>query len=146
MNYRLFQYPLPAPEELEDLNAFLASHKVASVSHHVATANGASMLLFVVQTLASSAPTAPSKAPKVDYKNELSEQDFALFSRLREERKKIAGIEGVPVYAIFTNAQLAAMARDGAKTSADIAKIPGVGEARVENYAQRLLAILNPGK
>ena len=29
MNYRLFQYPLPAPPELEDLNACLATHRIS---------------------------------------------------------------------------------------------------------------------
>ena len=33
MNYRVFQYPLPTPPELDELNAYLANERVASVVH-----------------------------------------------------------------------------------------------------------------
>lgn len=36
MVFRVFQYPLPAPPELEDLNAWLSTHRVVVVTHHVA--------------------------------------------------------------------------------------------------------------
>jgi hypothetical protein len=56
MTYRLFQYPLPGPPELEDLNSYLASHRVAAVTQHlVQTASGA-MLVFIVQTVQGEAP------------------------------------------------------------------------------------------
>jgi hypothetical protein len=49
MNYRVFQYRLPAPSELEDLNSYLRSKRVASVTHHLAiTAGGASQGLHGV--------------------------------------------------------------------------------------------------
>ena len=43
----------------------------------------------------------------MDYGEVLSAEEFAVFSRLREERRKWAESEGAPVYTIFTNAQLA---------------------------------------
>lgn len=58
MNYRAFQYPLPAPPELEELNAYLAAHRVASVTQHLAATSGGSMLVFVVETAAGGSESA----------------------------------------------------------------------------------------
>ena len=48
---------------------------------------------------------------KIDYKAVLSEGAFAVFSLLRDLRKTLAEAEGVPIYAVFTNEQLAKAAR-----------------------------------
>ena len=55
MNYSLFQYPLPAPPELEDLNAYLSRHRVAGVTQYLAATAGGSMLVFVVETVTAAA-------------------------------------------------------------------------------------------
>jgi superfamily II DNA helicase RecQ len=78
----------------------------------------------------------------VDYREQLSAEEFAVFSRLRDERKKWAEAEGVPVYTIFTNAQLAAMVRQRVTTAAALGGIDGIGPARVAKYGDRLLAVL----
>jgi superfamily II DNA helicase RecQ len=143
MNYRVFQYPLPAPPELEDLNAYLASHRVAAVTQHLVQAEGGAMLVFIVQTVAGEAPgKGRSPEARTDYREVLNAEDFQVFSRLRDERKKIAEAEGVPVYAIFTNAQLAEMVTRKVCTPADMGGIEGIGKARVEKHAARLLTIL----
>jgi hypothetical protein len=63
MRFRLFQYTLPAGEDLADLNAFLASERVAAVSHHVVPHAGGPLLVFVVET-AGVRPNA--QGPRVD--------------------------------------------------------------------------------
>ena len=69
---------------------------------------------FCVEYL-ESAPAAPrrraSKLPKVDYKEVLKPEEFEVFSRLRDWRKGVAEKEGVPVYVVFTNEQLAEMVK-----------------------------------
>ena len=42
-----------------------------------------------------------------DYKQVLKPEEFEVFSRLREWRKGVAEKEGVPVYVVFSNEQLA---------------------------------------
>ena len=64
---------------------------------------------------------------KTDYKEILSEPDFAIFAKLRDVRKAIAQSEAVPVYTIFTNEQLAQMVTSKATTRAALAKIDGLG-------------------
>jgi superfamily II DNA helicase RecQ len=144
MRFRLFQYTLPAPPELEDLNAFLGSQRVASVSHQFVKNGGSAMLVFVVEMVTSpSAKGAAPNAGKIDYRELLTTEQFAVFSRLRDERKKWAEAEGVPVYTVFTNAQLADMVKRTARTTEDLRAIDGMGPARVDKYGARLLAILS---
>ncbi len=79
---------------------------------------------------------------KVDYREVLNEQDFAVFAKLRDLRKEIAQASGVPVYAVFNNEQLAKMVQEKARTKADLEAIAGVGDARIEKYGPRFLDFL----
>lgn len=141
MSYHLFQYSLPAPGELGDLNTFLGTHRVVTVQHHIVNTPNGAFLVFVVQTTGGET-MSPSAKSKIDYKEELTPEQFAIFSRLREERKKMAEAEGVPVYTIFTNEQLAEMVRLPARSLADLGRIEGIGKARLDKQGPRLLAIL----
>ena len=92
---------------------------------------------------ATSATGAVRARNKVDYRERLSPEDFAVFARLREVRKEIAQADAVPVYAIFTNEQLAQMVQARATTKAALEKIAGVGDARIEKYGPRVLEFLH---
>ena len=74
---------------------------------------------------------------KVDYREVLSAEDFAVFSKLREVRKGLAEKEGVPPYTIFTNEQFATVVRQKVTTKAALEKVEGVGAARLEKYGLR---------
>ncbi|MBQ1932231.1 MAG: HRDC domain-containing protein [Muribaculaceae bacterium] len=80
---------------------------------------------------------------KIDYRNVLNEQQFALFSKLRNVRKKIAASEVVPPYAIFIDAELAEIAKLQSITLASMKTISGIGEKKVERYGQQILNMLN---
>ena len=64
----------------------------------------------------------------------LKPEEFEVFSRLREWRKTAADKEGVPVYVVFTNEQLAEMVQKRMSTKAALQEIEGVGEARVQAF------------
>ncbi|MEO0444438.1 MAG: HRDC domain-containing protein [Verrucomicrobiota bacterium] len=149
MHVRLFQYPFPAPDELPELNRFLAEEKVVSLKHHiVSSATGGAMLVFVVETVGSTLAKHGASAgrgsteARIDYKKVLSEEDFSVFSELREARKKAAQKEDVPIYAVFTNEQLATMVRERIREVAQIRKIPGVAEGRVTKYGEAMVQVL----
>ncbi|MDP6507252.1 MAG: HRDC domain-containing protein, partial [Planctomycetota bacterium] len=89
-----------------------------------------------------SAPSQKGKTPSIDYRDILNEADFGVFRRLRELRKQLAEAEGKPVYTIFTNAQLAEMAKRRTGTKAQLHEIEGVGEAKVEKYGEQFLKAL----
>ena len=66
----------------------------------------------------------------------------ALFEALRAERRRLADGHGVPAYVIFHDATLAQMAEERPRTLADLARIGGVGAAKLERYGEQFLAVI----
>jgi superfamily II DNA helicase RecQ len=125
-----------------DLNAFLARHRVVSIKRELTTQDGTAIWAVCVEYLTASGeerrPGSLGRS-RVDYKQLLPADEFAVFARLREIRKEIAQEDAVPVYAVFTNEQLAQVVQLRCRTPADLRRIEGVGEARIEKYADRIL-------
>jgi superfamily II DNA helicase RecQ len=148
MPFHVFQFPLPGDANLAELNACLQSRRIVSVTHQVIQSGGAALLVFVVQSAggetAGSAASGASRpdAQRIDYRETLDAPSYALFSKLREERQKLADAEGVPVYTVFSNAHLAAFVTRGVKSKADMSAIGGIGQGRVDKYGERFLALL----
>jgi ATP-dependent DNA helicase RecQ len=65
---------------------------------------------------------------------------------LRRLRADLAREEGRAPYGIFPNAALAELAARRPRSVADLAEIPGLGEARVRKYGPRILEALGGGK
>ncbi|MGB5179250.1 MAG: DNA helicase RecQ, partial [Gammaproteobacteria bacterium] len=65
--------------------------------------------------------------------------DEVLFDHLRELRKHIAGVEGVPPYIVFGDASLVQMARDKPVDAAGLLNITGVGQHKLEKYGSDFL-------
>jgi|GEM_PF-122461 len=127
------------------LNAFLVAHRVVHVERHfVADGANSAWSVCVSYTEGESRPAADRRPQKkVDYRDALSEPQFAVFAKLRTLRKTLADQEGVPAYALFTNEQLAEMVRRPVRSLDHLAGIDGVGQARVEKYGEAFLGILN---
>lgn len=99
---------------------------------------------FSCKTVTPSGPPAERGGgrERVDYKEVLSPDDFALFARLRDWRKAAAEKEGVPVYAVLTNGQLAAIATKRPGTAAQLREVEGVGEAKAGRYGEAVLRVV----
>ena len=130
-----------ASEEAE-LNRFLGGHRVLAVDRELAPDGAASYWALCVDFLETGTEAVVPGGSKIDYKEILPPEQFTVFARLRQLRKDLAEKEGVPVYAVFTNEQLAGMVRQPCKTAADLRKIEGIGDARVEKYGAAMLAAL----
>jgi len=68
--------------------------------------------------------------------------DELLFDQLRELRKHIAEVEGVPPYIVFGDASLVQMAREKPVVEADFLAITGVGQHKLEKYGGDFLAAI----
>jgi ATP-dependent DNA helicase UvrD/PcrA len=68
-----------------------------------------------------------------------------LFDRLREWRRKRAQADGVPAYVVFHDRTLADIAERKPRDWADLAGIAGVGPAKLERYADEVLAVISSG-
>ncbi|WP_063628040.1 ATP-dependent DNA helicase UvrD2 [Actinospica robiniae] len=71
-----------------------------------------------------------------------SDLDQALFQRLREWRSEQAKEQSLPAYCVFTDATLTAIAEGRPADRAALSRIPGVGSAKLERYADEVLAML----
>lgn len=141
MPFSFFSIPAAAaPEAAAGLNAFLRSHRVLRVTQQWHEQAGA--WAFSVEYLDGPAAASLPGGDKVDYKEALPPEQFAVFARLRTLRKKISDREGTPVFAVFSNAQLAEIAQRGCQTLADLRGIAGVGDSRVAKYGAEVLAVL----
>ena len=139
MNYRIFNIPIPNSEnELERMNKFLGSIRIISIQKELVATGGSSYWSFVIEYYYENNNLAGRKN-KIDYREVLSEEDFAVYSTLRELRKQIAEREGVPVYAVFTNEQLSEMVKKRVISKNMLSQIPGIGGKKVGSYADWFL-------
>jgi superfamily II DNA helicase RecQ len=147
MQLKLFILPVKNLVEAEgEMNGFLRSHRVLAVKKEFVADGENSFWTLCVEYLESAGAAAAwgGKGPKVDYKEVLKPAEFEVFSRLREWRKAAAEKEGVPVYTVLTNEQLAQIVQKKVGTKAGLKEVGGVGEARVEKYGEAMLKVLAP--
>lgn len=144
MQLRFFTIPVIGGDEAaEELNRFLAGHRILALDRHLASDGSTSVWALCVsyETAADSRP-APAKRGKVDYRELLDEADFTVYARLRTLRKEIAESEGVPVYSLFTNEQMAEMVTRRVSSASALHEIPGIGDARLKKYGDAFLEAL----
>ncbi len=149
MPYRVFLLPVTHSEiATEELNAFVACHRVVRIEQRWIEQGNQSAWAFCVEYLLTSPstqsnPRANLSRNRIDYKTILSPDEFTIFSLLRELRKELSQQEGVPVFALFSNEQLAQMVQRRCTSKADLLGIEGVGESKVDKYSDKLLVTLS---
>lgn len=117
------------------MESFFTTTDAIDVTDHVLP--GLPALLLVVRYRESGVAPRQADAPIV-----VEDEHRHIFEALRSWRNTRAKRDGKPAYVLFTNAQLLAIARARPSTRAAIAALPGVGEARLRDYADELLALL----
>lgn len=151
MQLHFFTIPIHnGAQAAAELNRFLAGHKVAEIERQLVQdgRNSAWTVCVGIDQVGADNPAAPGapgasgRRPRVDYKEVLNDEDFAVYSQLRSLRKDLADAEGIPIYTVFNNEQLAAMVRGRVTTVSGLADIDKVGPARVEKYGEPFLALL----
>lgn len=145
MQIQVFTIPIfEGEEELNAMNKFLRSHRVAEIQKTFIPAESGGSWTFCVTYLESVKVVNPEiKKGKIDYRNVLDEKDFALFCEMRKVRKQIAENEAIPPFAVFTDAELAEIAKLEAVTMSSIKGISGIGEKKLEKYGSYFVEIAN---
>lgn len=143
---KFFSIPAIYSEDAQnELNRFINSVSVVQLDKELVH-NGDSSFWAVAVTFHKDnvfEPNKTTKKPRVDYREKLSEDDFALYTQLRDWRKKRSEQDGVAVYIIFTNDQLAQIAEKKMTTKTDLLSIKGVGEERADKYIDEVAAIVH---
>jgi DNA helicase-2/ATP-dependent DNA helicase PcrA len=83
-----------------------------------------------------------SVRPKRSTTTKAEAADAELFGRLRAWRKAQADAQSVPPYIVFNDATLVAIADARPTSRVELARISGVGPAKLERYAAPLLEVL----
>ena len=145
MQIKLINVPLTDDGAMQgELNKFLAGHKVLEVEQKFfQNEKGGcwSFCIRYIETAASSQASQFTGKEKIDYKQVLSEQEFAVFSKLRECSKVIAAEDAVPAYAVFTDEELAGIARLPEIETVKLINIKGIGDKKVEKYGKKIAAM-----
>ena len=127
----------------DELNSFLRSHRIVNVEKRLIDGERGTGWLFLIEygnTDSKSTPNTSSQQ-RLDYREVLNPTEYALYDKLRNLRKEIAEKSGIPVYAVFTNDQLAGMVKKPPKTAKDLLSISGVGESRVKQYGESFIKL-----
>lgn len=140
MQLKFFTIPILGGEAMaNELNVFLRSQKVLECEKHFSVVGQQAFWVVCVSYLAQSdSPTFTAnyeKAAKIDYRQVLDEASFQRFAKLRDIRKAVSTEEAVPAYAIFTDEELAGLAKIEPLTAAKMLTVKGIGEKKVARYA-----------
>jgi len=139
-----FISPFGEKSVTEELNAFLRSHRIVNVEKRLIDGERGTGWVFLVEygnEGGKNASAAPSQ--RVDYREVLNPVEYALFDKLRSLRKELAEKSGLPVYAVFTNDQLAVMVKKPPKTVKDLLSISGIGESRAKQYGEAFVTLFS---
>ncbi|KPA08761.1 HRDC domain-containing protein [Candidatus Magnetomorum sp. HK-1] len=148
--FKIFPIPINCPGEKENqLNQFLSSHKIISINREFINDNGKAYICFEVEYITdkqqaeNTSKTTENKKSIIDYKEILSHDDFSLYLQLKAWRKSINDDTKIPLYAIFNNEQLAKICQLRPQTKESLKKIDGVGDGKIEKYADAVLKIVS---
>ncbi|MCX6277968.1 MAG: HRDC domain-containing protein [Bacteroidetes bacterium] len=143
MQIRFFTIPITSVNDYNDeLNTFLRSNKVVEIEKQlIQTPNGVYWCIYISYIL-TNIPEYATKE-RIDYMKVLEPEVFARFSKLREIRKKIAFDDSVSAYVVFTDAELAEMAKLPELTINKLKSIKGVGDKKTDKYGATIIKIFN---
>ncbi|QTA79723.1 HRDC domain-containing protein [Desulfonema limicola] len=152
LQYRYFAVPFKnmsdTDSELQrEINKFLRSVNVINTRQEFVAHGDNSFWTLSVEYLAggdqkTGLQTTSSGKKKIDYREVLSPEDFALYAKLRDWRKETAAKEGTAVYAVLVNEQMAQIAQNKVTTKAELKKIDKIGEGRIEKYGDAVINIV----
>ncbi|MBU4486446.1 MAG: HRDC domain-containing protein [Candidatus Delongbacteria bacterium] len=144
MQLKVFTIPILNSEPFEtEMNHFFATHKVIDVRKEFSQSEKGVYWCFCAEYIESGAKGSSDKSRnKIDYKAVLSENQFKVFSRMREIRKIIAAGEALPAYAVFTDEELSNISKLEEISLSKLKTIEGIGEKKIEKFGQRLLESL----
>ena len=141
MQIRLFTIPIgDSGAAQHEMNAFLRSNKILEVEQHLVHSDKGACWCFCVRYLEHSYPVAQEGRKKVDYRQVLDEPTFRKFTQLRDIRKRVAAQEGISAYVIFTDEELAELAKLEEITVKNMLNIKEIGEKKVERFARYFLS------
>ena len=125
-----------------ELNDFLEERDVVSVAEHLFVHEQQPTWALMVTWRERRPALREGKRQKPDWGADLDEADAAVYDALRAWRNARAQEEGKPAYALFTNRQLAELARRRPTSVSAIGAVRGIGPSRVDRYGEDVLTVI----
>ncbi len=145
MQIQIYTIPILGGEALNDeLNRFLRSKNVLQVESQLVSYGQNAFWCFCIKYIEEKGADRGKK--RVDYREVLDDASFKRFSRMREIRKQLAQAEAIPAYAVFTDEELAQMAKLEELTLATMKKVKGIGQKKVEKYGAHFISGSSQGE
>lgn len=140
MQIKLFTIPIgDSGSAQEEMNRFLRGNKIIEVQNQLISNENGAYWCFCVRYIERAFVPAEAHKGKTDYKHVLDEATFQKFSKLREIRKQAAAEEGVPAFAVFTDEELAGLAKLEKITPQTMLSVKGIGDKKVERFAKHFI-------
>jgi len=140
MQIKIFTIPIgDNGSAVEEMNRFLRSNKILEVQNQLISNENGAYWCFCVRFIEKAYNLTGESKAKVDYKSVLDETTFQKFSKLREIRKKVAVDEGIPAFAVFTDEELAGLAKLEKITAQNMLSVKGIGDKKVERFAKHFI-------
>ena len=141
MQIKLFTIPIgDSGAALDEMNRFLKGNKILEVQNQLISNENGAYWCFCVRYIEKELSQTIYSKIKVDYKQVLDEATFQKFSKLRAIRKKVAADEGIPAFAIFTDEELAGLAKLETITEKTMLSVKGIGDKKVERFAKHFIS------
>ena len=141
MKFQFFNIPAQdSSDATNELNSFCTQHRIAAIEKQFVN-DGANSFWSICVTFLDrqgailGVSTGKSKKT-IDYKEVLNDDDFTIYSQLRDLRKTIAERDGTPPYNVFTNEQLANIVQQRVTNKTDLLALEGIGQTRVDKYGE----------
>lgn len=142
MQIKVISIPVFGDEALnEELNVLLRSKKILQVERHLVQLPAGAAWAFCVEYIEDLSPESKGKE-KQDYRQILDADSFKRYLALREWRRVTAEKENVPVFALFTNDELAELAKFSSLTLVEMKSVKGIGDKKIEKYGMKVLEAL----
>jgi len=151
MKIQVFSLPFDPESGFDDaaLTEFCARNEILDVREYLLDYQGQPWLAIVASyrdgEVASRSRPGARAGREPDARRDLAKADVPLYEALREWRSLRAAHDGVPPYLIFNNRQLAEIATRRPATKAALGEIPGIGEGKLERFADNIFAVLESG-
>jgi len=126
------------------LEAFCGSHVVRGWVEHFFMYAGRPQLALVIEYEDLSETARGGERPRRErnVRRDLAVSVRPVYDRLREWRSLRARQDGVPVYVVFSNRELAAIAAAMPRSKEALGGIEGVGKAKLGKYAEEVFEVL----
>jgi len=128
-----------------DMQEFLAEKEVVGFTDHFFVHEGEPWLCVIVsyrEVSPDERGSSRTRPQRKDPRRELDEYEQVAYDALRTWRSARAKQDGVPVYLIANNRQIARMVKLRAASKASLLKVEGFGEEKSRHYGDELLAVL----